>query len=143
MKPADDREEVLFWEALERAKGPEREAYLDQACAGNEALRRRVSALLRADESPDPFLEPQVGDLLGQTTTQPTPDFAVEETGARIGHYKLLEKIGEGGWGVVYMAEQEEPIRRRVAFKVIKLGMDTKQVIGRFESERQAPLPLT
>jgi len=76
--------------------------------------------------------------LLGQTTTPPAPDFAVEETGARIGRYKLLEKIGEGGCGVVYMAEQEEPIRRRVAFKVIKLGMDTKQVIARFESERQA-----
>ena len=138
MKPADDREEVLFWEALERAKGPEREAYLDQACAGNEALRRRLAALLRADESPDPFLEPQVGDSLGQTTTPPAPDFTVEEAGARIGRYKLLEKIGEGGCGVVYMAEQEEPIRRRVAFKVIKLGMDTKQVIARFESERQA-----
>src|ERR1035441_5500403 len=138
MEPADDNEEVLFWEALERAKGPEREAYLDKACAGNEALRRRLAALLQADESPDPFLEPQVGDSLGQTTTRPAPDFTVEEAGARIGRYKLLEKIGEGGCGVVYMAEQEEPIRRRVAFKVIKLGMDTKQVIARFESERQA-----
>src|SRR5579864_649976 len=138
MKPADTREEVLFWEALERAKGPEREAYLDEACAGNEALRRRLSALLRAEESPDPFLEPQIADLLGQTTASPAHDFAVEEAGARVGRYKLLEKIGEGGCGVVYMAEQEEPIRRRVAFKVIKLGMDTKQVIARFESERQA-----
>ena len=71
-------------------------------------------------------------------TTRPAPDFTVEEAGARIGRYKLLEKIGEGGCGVVYMAEQEEPIRRRVAFKVIKLGMDTKQVIARFEAERQA-----
>jgi WD40 repeat protein/tRNA A-37 threonylcarbamoyl transferase component Bud32 len=138
MDPADDREDVLFSEALERAKGPEREAYLDQACAGNEALRRRLAALLQADESPDPFLEPPVGDMLGQMTTQPAPDFTVEETGAQIGRYKLLEKIGEGGCGVVYLAEQEEPIRRRVAFKVIKLGMDTKQVIARFESERQA-----
>ncbi|MCX6925633.1 MAG: serine/threonine-protein kinase, partial [Verrucomicrobia bacterium] len=138
MNPADDNEEVLFWEALERAKGPEREAYLDQACAGNEALRRRLAALLQADASPDPFLEPQVRDLPGQMTTQQAPDFEVEEAGARIGRYKLLEKIGEGGCGVVYMAEQEEPIRRRVAFKVIKLGMDTKQVIARFETERQA-----
>jgi WD40 repeat protein/serine/threonine protein kinase len=138
VKPADDNEEVLFWEALERAKGPEREAYLDQACAGNEALRRRLGALLQADESPYPFLEPQVGDLLGQITTRPAPDFTVEEAGVRIGRYKLLEKIGEGGCGMVYMAEQEEPIRRRVAFKVIKLGMDTEQVIARFESERQA-----
>jgi serine/threonine protein kinase/tetratricopeptide (TPR) repeat protein len=138
MKPADHSEEVLFREARQRTKGPEREAYLDQACAGNEALRRRLAALLQADESPDPFLEPQVGDLLGQIATRPAPDSKVEEAGARIGRYKLLEKIGEGGCGVVYMAEQEEPIRRRVAFKVIKLGMDTKQVIARFESERQA-----
>jgi WD40 repeat protein/serine/threonine protein kinase len=138
MKPGENREAVLFWEALQRASGAEREAYLDEACAGNEALHRRLSALLRADESADPFLEPQVVDLLGQTTTRPEPDFAVEEAGARIGRYKLLEKIGEGGCGVVYMAEQEEPIRRRVALKVIKLGMDTRQVIARFESERQA-----
>ena len=138
MKPADESEEVLFREARQRPKGPEREAYLDQACAGNEALRSRLAALLQADESPDPFLEPQAGDLLGKLATGPTPDFTAEEAGARIGRYKLLEKIGEGGCGVVYMAEQEEPIRRRVAFKVIKLGMDTKQVIARFESERQA-----
>jgi serine/threonine protein kinase/tetratricopeptide (TPR) repeat protein len=138
MKSADHSEEVLFREARQRPKGPEREAYLDHACAGNEALRNRLAALLQADESPDPFLEPQVSGLLGQMTTRPAPDSKVEEAGARIGHYKLLEKIGEGGCGVVYMAEQEEPIRRRVAFKVIKLGMDTKQVIARFESERQA-----
>ncbi|MGO8931206.1 MAG: protein kinase domain-containing protein [Limisphaerales bacterium] len=138
MKPTDDREDVLFREARQRPRGPEREAHLDQACAGNEALRKRLAALLQADDSPDPFLEPQVADLLGKLTTGPAPDFKVEEAGARIGRYKLLEKIGEGGCGVVYMAEQEEPIRRRVAFKVIKLGMDTKQVIARFEAERQA-----
>src|ERR1051325_5737630 len=63
---------------------------------------------------------------------------AAQKAGHRIGRYKLLEKIGEGGWGVVYMAEQTEPIRRRVALKVVKLGMDTKQVIARFEAERQA-----
>ncbi len=72
MKPADKSEEVLFREARQRPKGPEREAYLDQACAGNVALRRRLAALLQADESPDPFLEPPVGDLLGQMTTRPT-----------------------------------------------------------------------
>ncbi len=138
MQPTGDTEADLFWEALQRTKGPEREAYLDQACAGNEALRRRVSVLLEADETPDPFLEPQVSNLLGQTTPLPAADSRVEEAGARVGRYRLLEKIGEGGCGVVYMAEQEEPIHRRVAFKVIKLGMDTKQVIARFESERQA-----
>jgi eukaryotic-like serine/threonine-protein kinase len=138
MEPNDNREEILFREARQRPIGPEREAYLDQACAGNEALRRRLAALLRAHENPDSFLEPPVGGLLGQMATRPEPDFKVEEAGARIGRYKLLEKIGEGGCGVVYMAEQEEPIRRRVGFKLIKLGMDTKQVIARFESERQA-----
>src|SRR5512146_1718989 len=100
MNPADDREEVLFWAALERAKGPEREAFLDEACAGNETLRRRLCALLRAEETPDPFLEPQVGDLLGHSSSPMAPDLAVEEAGARIGRYKLLEKIGEGGCGV-------------------------------------------
>jgi serine/threonine protein kinase/WD40 repeat protein len=138
MEPNGNSEEVLFREARQRPIGPEREAYLDQACAGNETLRRRLAALLRAHENPDAFLEPPVGDLLGQMITRPEPEFKAEEAGARIGRYKLLEKIGEGGCGVVYMAEQEEPIRRRVAFKVIKLGMDTKQVIARFESERQA-----
>src|ERR1039458_6742694 len=120
MKPADDKEEVLFREARQRPKGPEREAYLDQACAGNEALRSRLAAILRADESPKPWREPQVGSVLGQTSPRPVPDFTVGEAGARIGRYKLLEKIGEGGCGVVYLAEQEEPIRRRVALKVIK-----------------------
>ena len=138
MKTADDREKRLFLEALQRPRGPEREAYLDGACAGNEGLRKRLAALLMAHESPDPFLEPPVSDLLGQAIARPAPEFTVEEAGARIGSYKLLEKIGEGGCGVVYMAEQEEPIRRRVALKVIKLGMDTKQVIARFETERQA-----
>jgi len=122
MKPADNREDVLFREGRQRPKGPEREAYLDQAYAGNDALRNRLAALLQADESPHPYLEPQVGDLLGHSTARSAPDFTAEEAGARIGRYKLLEKIGEGGCGVVYMAEQEEPIRRRVAFKVIKLG---------------------
>src|SRR6187455_1838838 len=73
-------------------------------------------------------------DDSGSTATMPV----VPQTGERIGRYKLLEKIGEGGFGIVYMAEQEEPVRRRVALKVIKLGMDTKQVIARFEAERQA-----
>ena len=97
MNAADDREEVLFREALQRDKGPEREAFLNQACAGNEGLRRRLAALLQAHESPDLFLEPP----------QPPPQNATvvlhreEDVGALIGRYKLLEKIGEGGFGVV------------------------------------------
>ncbi len=144
MKPADNREETLFREALQRAKGPERDAFLNEACLGNQALHARLEALLRADESPDPFLEPPAGDFRGgwgvlspQQTTL-VSSAVTEKAGDKIGHYKLLQQIGEGGCGVVYMAEQEAPIRRRVAFKVIKLGMDTRQVVARFEAERQA-----
>jgi len=134
MKPGDDSEEVLFREARQRPVGPEREAYLDQACAGNQALRRRLAALLQAHESPDPFLEPPVAQA-GTATVLLPPE---EGPGALIGRYKILERIGQGGFGVVYVAEQREPIKRRVALKIIKLGMDTRQVVARFEAERQA-----
>jgi serine/threonine protein kinase len=134
MQPADDREEVLFGEALQRAKGPEREAFLNQACAGNAALRGRLAALLQAYEGPEPFHEPQAPPPGGATVLLP-PE---EADGTLIGRYKILEKIGEGGFGVVYVAEQREPVKRRVALKIIKLGMDTKQVVARFEAERQA-----
>src|SRR6185295_16113733 len=94
--------------------------------------------LLRAAENAGDFLEDPPMGLSGDTdSTLPVSELS-ENPGDRIGRYKLLEKIGEGGCGVVYMAEQEEPVRRRVAFKVIKLGMDTKQVVARFEAERQA-----
>jgi eukaryotic-like serine/threonine-protein kinase len=133
MNPADEREEVLFREALQRVAGAERGAFLDQACAGNPALRGRLDALLQAHESPDPFLEPLAAAAPGGAAPRPE-----EGPGTVIGRYKLLQQIGEGGCGVVYMAEQEAPMRRRVAFKIIKLGMDTKQVVARFEAERQA-----
>jgi formylglycine-generating enzyme required for sulfatase activity/dienelactone hydrolase len=144
MKTADDREEALFREALQRAKGLEREAFLNQASAGDQGLRARLEALLKAHDSPDSFLEPPAGDFRGRSAIPFTQQGTVcsvpvtEKPGDKIGRYKIREKVGEGGCGVVYVAEQEEPVRRRVALKVIKLGMDTKNVVARFEAERQA-----
>ncbi len=124
---------VIFDAALELP--PERRAaYLHEACGGDDALRQRVEALLRAHESAELFMEHPAVDL----SRQPSVVKLAEQPGDRIGRYKLLQQIGEGGCGVVYMAEQEEPVHRRVALKVIKLGMDTKSVIARFEAERQA-----
>jgi serine/threonine protein kinase len=143
MKEAFERELAVFSAARQLPPG-ERAAYLDQTCAGDPALRQRVEELLRAGESAEGFLqEPAPG---AQRPEGPPPAATLvlnaaapgEKAGDRIGHYKLLQQIGEGGCGLVYMAEQEEPVRRRVALKVIKLGMDTKQVIARFEAERQA-----
>ena len=111
-----------------------RAAYLKEACAGDAALRQRVEDLLRAHETAGTFMGSPAAALKRETT----PIKPLEQLGERIGRYKLLQQIGEGGCGVVYMAEQEEPVRRRVALKVIKLGMDTKNVIARFEAERQA-----
>jgi eukaryotic-like serine/threonine-protein kinase len=134
--------EVAIFNAARRLTGPERAAYLDEACAGDAALRQRLDELLRVDEPEGDFLEkPAYCDSSASAKPGAAILFSVslsEKPGDRIGPYKLLEKIGEGGCGVVYMAEQEAPIRRRVALKVIKLGMDTKQVIARFEAERQA-----
>lgn len=125
-----EREIEVFEAALELPPG-QREAYLEQATAGDQDLLQRIRALLHAAENGADFLKTIPSDL---SSTLP----AIEKPGERIGRYKLLEQIGEGGCGIVYMAEQEEPIRRRVALKVIKLGMDTRQVIARFEAERQA-----
>jgi len=112
-------------------KPEERAAYLAGACSNNSRLYQRVEALLQAHEAAEGFL-PQQPD--GENTMAEVS----ERAGDQIGRYKLLQRIGEGGFGVVYMAEQSEPVRRRVALKIIKLGMDTKQVIARFEAERQA-----
>jgi WD40 repeat protein/serine/threonine protein kinase len=126
-----DREKMLFEQALDLASGPERLAFLRGACGEDLALAARVQALLQAQEDTKGFLP---GKPAGRTALLPVS----EKPGDRIGRYKLLQNIGEGGCGVVYMAEQEEPVRRRVAHKVIKLGMDTKRVVARFEAERQA-----
>jgi serine/threonine protein kinase/WD40 repeat protein len=116
---------------------PERRtAYLATACAGDDALRQRVEALLRAHELAGTFMNSPAQPLKRETIRLELPPS--EKVGDQIGHYKLLQQIGEGGCGVVYMAEQEKPVQRRVALKVIKLGMDTKSVIARFAAERQA-----
>jgi serine/threonine protein kinase len=130
------REESLFDATL--ALPPEqRAAYLDQVCGQDAALRQRVAALLKAYGQSDGFLEapPAPGGPSGTMVAALPP---AENPGDIIGRYKIREKLGEGGCGVVYVAEQAEPVRRRVALKVIKLGMDTRTVIARFEAERQA-----
>ncbi len=137
MNPATPSEETIFAAALERPPA-ERAAFLDTACAGDSALRARVEALLRAHDAARSFMESPPAADLASAVTQQAPRVIDAAVGSRIGRYKLLQKIGEGGCGVVFMAEQEEPVRRRVALKVIKLGMDTKEVVARFAAERQA-----
>ncbi|MHC4558099.1 MAG: protein kinase domain-containing protein [Planctomycetota bacterium] len=124
----------IFCEAVEKQTQQEREAYLDEVCSDNPSLRAEIDALLKAHYGQDDLLS---GPILGSPAS-PTDSPLSESAGTIIDKYKLLEKIGEGGMAVVYMAEQEKPIRRKVALKIIKLGMDTKQVIARFEAERQA-----
>ena len=135
MSQSEQREEAVFEAALQ-LPADQRTAYLDRECAGDAELRRRVEVLLGAFERASGFMKQPAADSSGRTRLFSRPP--AEKPGDRIGRYKLLQQIGEGGCGVVYMAEQEEPVRRRVALKVIKLGMDTKQVIARFEAERQA-----
>jgi Leucine-rich repeat (LRR) protein/tRNA A-37 threonylcarbamoyl transferase component Bud32/tetratricopeptide (TPR) repeat protein len=131
-----DREEVLFAAALEMPTD-KRDAFLKGACLGDPPLRQRLEALLAAFASPEEMATKSPTKVAGtpKLDIAHTPDEAVGQT---LGRYKLLEKVGEGGCGVVYVAEQSQPVRRRVALKVIKLGMDTKQVVARFEAERQA-----
>jgi len=131
MNASAEKVEALFQQAL-RFKPEERAAFLAGACGADEALRQRLGELLEADAAAGGFLPTNPGAQ--RTLVVPV----TEQPGDRIGRYKILQQIGEGGCGVVYMAEQQEPVRRRVALKVIKLGMDTKSVIARFEAERQA-----
>lgn len=134
MSAATNREEEIFEAALQ-LPDEQREEYVENACGGDSTLRGRVMDLIKAHGTAGSFmLAPAVAVRKTIVLSLP-PD---EKAGDRIGRYKLLQQIGEGGCGVVYMAEQEEPVRRRVALKVIKLGMDTKSVIARFEAERQA-----
>src|SRR3954470_13617696 len=132
-------EREVFLAALEKDSAAERAAFVDAACAGNRALRERIEELLREQEKLGDFLEtPALHETTQLAAANDSAPAATEKPGDRIGRYKLLEQIGEGGCGLVYMAEQEEPVRRRVALKIIKLGMDTRSVIARFEVERQA-----
>jgi len=149
MKEPSQGPRTLFAAALEIDGHLQRTAFLTQACGSDHRLLREVEELLEAHGKAGQFLPEipttsevpvaltAVADALGldEATLENTPP---EHPGDRIGRFRLLQRIGEGGCGVVYMAEQEEPVRRRVALKVIKLGMDTKSVIARFEAERQA-----
>src|SRR5687767_12726043 len=130
-------EREIFTAALEKQSAAERDAFLHGACANDSALREHLEGLLRERENLNSLLErPPAGIAVAPS---PTVDRGqTEQPGTLIGRYKLLEQVGEGGMGVVYVAEQTEPVRRRVALKIIKPGMDTKQVIARFEAERQA-----
>jgi len=131
------KERQIFTEALERPPGQARDEYLAEACAGNDALRVGVEHLLVAHVSGG---NAQHRDASGSEQPRRSDEKSLpgESAGDRIGRYQLLQRIGEGGMGTVWMAEQREPVRRQVALKLIKLGMDTKEVVARFEAERQA-----
>ena len=124
----------IFLAALEKSSPEDRAAYLDVACGEDTELRRRVERLLAAHPKVVSFLESPPPGLTATLDMSPI----AEQPGQTIGRYKLREQIGEGGMGVVYMAEQREPVRRKVALKIIKAGMDTQEIIARFEAERQA-----
>src|SRR5262245_38067287 len=129
-----EREVEIFTEALELPI-EERVAFLDRVCAGNQGLRRKIETLLRSNDRAGGFLKDHATFSIGEAREKVS---AGEKPGDQVGRYKLLHQIGEGGCGIVFMAEQELPVRRRVALKVVKPGMDTRSVIARFEAERQA-----
>ena len=128
--PRWNRAQEIFNDALEKPAAA-REQFVAEVCSDDPELRKQVEALVAAHEAAGGFLATPGG----APTTSALPPEAI---GTSVGPYKLLQVIGEGGFGVVYLAEQEQPLRRRVALKVIKLGMDTREVIARFEAERQA-----
>ena len=134
MASNDPSEESIFALALEKPNPAERLAFVEGACVGNPTLFARVEGLLRSHEEAGSFLKPPIAPASVTLDQGPIS----ERPGERIGPFKLLQQIGEGGMGVVYMAEQEHPVRRKVALKIIKPGMDSNQVVARFEAERQA-----
>jgi serine/threonine protein kinase/tetratricopeptide (TPR) repeat protein len=126
-------EKSIFLEAIEISSATERLAFLEKACARNPSLRAAVEALLQAHECPQRLLDAPVAGAPSRGEPQ-----LLEGPGTVIGPYRLMEQIGEGGMGLVFVAEQQQPVRRKVALKVIKPGMDSRQVVARFEAERQA-----
>src|SRR5262245_45016882 len=130
-----DKAASIFDAAVELGTAIERAAYLDAACGQDAQLRAEVEELLAHDEAAGSFLNlsarPDLQAIVDESAVAECP-------GTVIGPYKLLEQIGEGGFGVVFLAEQVQPVRRKVALKILKPGMDTRQVVARFEAERQA-----
>ena len=127
-------ERDIFISALEKGDPAERSAYVREACGDDQAKRLQIEALLKESDALGSFLEPPTpaeGATIGWSDV-------VERPGTVIGPYKLLQQIGEGGMGTVYMAEQTEPVQRKVALKLIKAGLESLHVIARFEAERQA-----
>jgi serine/threonine protein kinase/Tfp pilus assembly protein PilF len=133
-------ERDLFIAAIQITDPAERRAWLDRECGSDTGLRQRIDVLLQAFDQAGSLLDNPAVVRQGQAeaATEARGDAASEGPGAVIGPYKLLEQLGEGGMGVVYLAEQEQPVKRRVALKIIKAGMDSRRVIARFEQERQA-----
>src|SRR5439155_2294506 len=124
----------IFGKAIELRSPAERNAYLDEACGGDAQLRAVVESLLHVQKDAGSFFE----ELRPAPSATADPPVLAERPGAVIGPYKLLQQIGEGGMGTVFMAEQTRPVQRKVAIKIIRPGMDSRQVIARFEAERQA-----
>jgi serine/threonine protein kinase/Tfp pilus assembly protein PilF len=132
-------EKSVFLQALELESPAERKRYLLEVCAANPALRAGVEELLHAHEQPGNLLDnPPAGAFSAKNGLAVSGSQAVEHPGMTIGPYKLMEQIGEGGFGLVFVAEQQQPVRRKVALKVMKPGMDSREIMARFEAERQA-----
>jgi serine/threonine protein kinase/Flp pilus assembly protein TadD len=138
MQPSTPGIETILAQAVEIAAPGERQAFLERACAGDPELRRRVERLVERHFQAGSFLEQPAVDLVAAGPTLTPPPGPAYGPGTVLGPYRLLELVGEGGMGLVYVAEQEQPLRRRVALKLIKPGMDSAQVVARFEAERQA-----
>jgi eukaryotic-like serine/threonine-protein kinase len=140
--PRPNAREILLG-ALEHPAPADRLAFLERACGNDPALRAAVDALLEHHKA-DSFLESPASGARTLVNPPQAPggtilcNLGTEKPGDMVGRYKLMEKIGDGGFGSVYVAEQREPVKRRVALKIIKQGMDTRQVVARFEAERQA-----
>ena len=132
MTPTPPDMRSIFGRALEIESAAGRAAYLDEACGPDAGLRAEIEGLLATLGRAGEFMRRPAAAIVAGVTASYEP--LSEGPGTRVGPYKLLQRIGEGGMGVVYMAEQEEPVRRKVALKIIKPGMDTKQVIARFEA---------